>query len=119
MNAPARIQREQCASSPPASLREARGEKLARAYRATISMHCPNQDEMTMAARLELAVLRDQASKGIAHASHSAAILLMQVSSLAAEAVYAPLTFRKLSSLVTALNLTMLAARSIERCHRD
>lgn len=112
MNAPFR--------SPIEGAREfLHGTAAERAHRHSISIHCPNQDEMTMAARVELAMLRDQAGAGMRRAGPAAAAILFEISQLATSAVYADAPFGKLLSLGTALKLTMQAAREIERATRD
>jgi len=88
-------------------------------YRHAISIHCPNIDEMEMAARVDLAGMRDAAMAGFYRASPSAQSLLREVSNLAMNAVYAPLPTSRLLHIRAALKLTMMAAREIERVQRD
>ncbi|MEH3121195.1 MAG: hypothetical protein PGN16_04310 [Sphingomonas phyllosphaerae] len=112
MNAPFR--------SPIEGAREfLHGTAAERAHRHSISIHCPNQDEMTMAARVELAMLRDRAGAAMRRAGPTAAAILHEVSQLATSAVYAEAPFRKLNALNTALKLTVQAAWEIERATRD
>ena len=108
MNAPANI---------PQPLRMEESD-LECAHRKAISIHLPNQGEMEMAARVEIAMIRDQATRGAARAGDSAALLLQEVSRLATFAVYAPMPVSKLLRVRSALNLTMEAARSLERVTR-
>lgn len=90
-----------------------------RAYRHSISIHCPNCDEMEMAARCDLAAMRDAAMVGVQRASDSAAILLGEVARLAMNAVYSPMPTSRLIRLKAALTLTMMAAREVQRVQQD
>lgn len=85
------------------------------ALRRSISIHCPNQDIMTMGARVAIAKLRDRASIGMARACEPARVLLAQASGLAAMWVYAPSDFRTLSRVGAAIAQTVEAAVAIER----
>lgn len=89
-----------------------------RAYRHTISIHCPNRDEMELAVRCDLATIRDQATAGVSRASVEAAGLLAEVSRLATHAVYAEMDTGRLLRLRLALMMTVEAAREIERVSR-
>lgn len=111
MNAPANIR-----VSRPVTVDETPAEV---AYRAAISLHCPNCDEMEMAARCDLAMMRDAATMGLSRAGDSAALMLGEVSRLATHAVYAPVPASRLIRIKAALTLMMMAAREIERCQRD
>lgn len=95
------------------------GSVTERAHRHAISIHCPNCDEMEMAARVDLAIMRDAAMVGVGRASDQAAVLLHEVSKMAAQAVYAPIPASRLLRVRSALNLTMEAARAVERALRD
>lgn len=90
-----------------------------RAYRQAISIHCPHGSEMEMAARVELAQLRDQAAIGMSRATDSACALLSEVSKLATMAVYAQRPESDLLRIRSALNLTMMAARALDRATRN
>jgi len=92
---------------------------LERAHRAAIRVHCPGCDEFEMAARVDLATIRDQATFGMARATDSAAVLLGEVAKLAGHAVFAQQPASALIRIKTALTLTMLAARSVDRVTRD
>ena len=96
-----------------------RGNVHERAHRAAISLHCPNCDEMEMAARCDLAALRDAAAAGIGRAGDSAAVLLHEVARLATQAVYAPAPASQLIRLRSALSFTVEAARALERVTQD
>jgi hypothetical protein len=89
------------------------------AHRHAISIHCPNQDEMQMAARVDIAIMRDAASVGLARVCEAAAPLLQQVSTVAAKVVYAQVSARDLMLARSALAITMEAARAMERAFRD
>lgn len=89
-----------------------------RAHRRAISIHCPNCDDVEMAARCDLAAMRDAAMIGTRRASESAAVLLAEVSRLATSAVYAPVETSRLIRIRAALDLTMDAARALERAQR-
>lgn len=92
---------------------------LHRAYAAAIGVHCPDCDEMEMAARCDIAAMRDAASVGMAKASESTCVVLAEVSRMAAASVYAPMPFSQLLRVEGMLRLTMMAAREIERVQRD
>lgn len=95
------------------------GSTVERAHRHAISVHCPDCNEMEMAARVDLAMMRDAAMVGVRRASDSAAILLGEVTRLAMHAVYAPMPASQLIRVKAALTLTMMAARELERVQRD
>ena len=90
-----------------------------RAHAHTIRVHCPGCDDMELAARCDLAMMRDAAMVGVNRAGDSAAVLLGEVTRLAMHAVYAPMPASKLIRIKAALTLTMMAAREIERVERD
>lgn len=93
--------------------------EVERAHRRAISIHCPNQDEMTMAARVDLATMRDLASSGAFRAGDEASRLLLIAARVATNAVYAPLPFAKLQGIRAALHMTIEAARAMERALRE
>lgn len=105
MNAPAKIRVDESTTE--------------RAYRHAITIHCPNESEIAMAARVDLATIRDQASAAIRRATDSAAVLLSEIAKLAGGAVFAPMPTSDLIRIKSALDLTMMAARSIDRVTRD
>lgn len=109
MNAPARFPRPIRLDPTPQEV----------AYAAAISIHCPNCDEMELAARCDIAAMRDAASVGMAKASDSACTLLGEVVRMASHSVYAPVPASQLIRVKAALTLTMMAAREIERVQRD
>lgn len=111
MNAPANIRMPRAIN-----LEETQGEV---AYRRSISMHCPNCEPFEMAARVDIAIMRDQAVMGMSRASDSATGILSEVARLATHAVYAPFPGSKLIRIRSALHLAMEAARAIERVSRD
>lgn len=90
------------------------GDTAERAHRFSISIHCPNCDEMEMAARCDLAAMRDAAMIGAHRATDSASAILGEVARLAANAVYAPMPTSRLIRLRAALTLTMMAAREVD-----
>jgi hypothetical protein len=90
-----------------------------RAYRHAITIHCPNEPEMSMAARVDLATLRDQATAATRRATDSAAVILGEIARLAGGAVFSPMPASALIRIKSALDLTMIAARSIDRVTRD
>lgn len=95
------------------------GSTIERAHRHAIAIHCPGCDEMEMAARVELAMMRDAAMVGVRRANDSAALMLGEVSRLAMHAVYSSMPTSKLLRLKAALTITMMAAREVERFQRD
>jgi hypothetical protein len=108
----------------PANIPQARRIRMdetagERAHRRSISIHCPNCNEMEMAARCDIAAIRDSATAAIARVSDSAGVMLGEVSRLATQAVFAPLPFERLLRIKGALTLTMMAVREIERAQRD
>ena len=108
----------------PANIRQPRAIRVDEtpqeaAHRASISIHCPNQDEMQMAARVDIATIRDRASAGLSRANDSAAVLLAEIARVGTMAVYAPLPASKLLRIRAALQLTMEAARAMERALTD
>lgn len=111
MNAPARIRK-------PTAIRADESE-FESAVRRSISIHCPNDDEMTMAARVDIATMRDLATVGRQRAGGEAADILAVVSRVATDAVYAPAPCSKLLRIRSALGLAIEAARSIERAVAD
>lgn len=95
------------------------GSTTERAHRHAISIHCPNCNEMEMAARVDIAMMRDAAMVGVGRASEHTATMLHEVSKMAAQAVFAPIPTSRLLRVRAALNLTMEAARAVERALRD
>jgi len=95
------------------------GDTAERAHRHSISIHCPNCDEMEMAARCDLAAMRDAAMIGAQRAGESASVILGEIARLSMHAVYAPLPTSQLIRLKAALTITMMAAREIERVSRN
>lgn len=89
------------------------------AHRRTISVHYPNGSEIEMMTRVQIAMLRDQATIGMSRASDSAAVILGEVSRLATHAVLAAMPTSELMRIRSALSFTMEAARSIERVTRN
>lgn len=85
------------------------------AYTAAITIHCPNCDEMEMASRVDIAMMRDSSARAAVTASESAAVLLNEVAKIATYTVYAPLSVSDLLRVRFALGLTMEAARGLER----
>lgn len=101
----------------PASIRLEETDR-ERTYRASISMHCPNQSELDMASRIDIAVMRDGAASGMFRATDAAATLLHVATTVAAAWVYAPATSAQLLKTRSALRQTMDAARALERATR-
>lgn len=87
---------------------------LERAHRATIATTRPGEPDDLQAYRVKLAVLRDNAAIAIDRAGPEASPILQHVASHAGLAVYAPWSAKKLFAIHSALELTMMAARSIE-----
>lgn len=112
MNAPANI-------AMPAATEPAGWSDAEYAYRRTISIHCPNCNDMEMAYRVQLAMIRDNAMAGATRATDSAAVILGEVCRLATASVFAPAPLSHLIRLRGTLNLTMDAARAVERVCRD
>jgi hypothetical protein len=95
------------------------GTVAERAHAHLIRMHCPTGDEMELAARCDLATLRDAALVGSRKAGDAASVMLGEVCRLASHAVYAAIPTSRLIRIKAALTLTMMAAREIERVERD
>jgi hypothetical protein len=89
-----------------------------RAYRAAISIHLPNEGEVQMACRVQIAMMRDQASAALSRCSDAAYGVLLEVSKQAATAAYAPMEPRRLMLLRSALTLAIDAARALERANK-
>lgn len=85
------------------------------AYRASISIHLPNETELGMSARVALASIRDRSAAGLRRCSDEAAPVLQTVTRLATEAVYARMPDGKLHLVVGALASLMESARRLER----
>lgn len=85
------------------------------AYRASITIHCPNEDEMTLANRVALAALRDQASAGLRRCSPETAPVLSEIARLATHAVFAPMPAGQVHMTRFALANLMEGARILER----
>lgn len=96
-----------------------RGTAIERAHAKAISELCPGCDEMEMAVRVELAMLRDAATVGMARASGAAAPILDQVVRLATYTVHADVPTSRLLRVRSALTFTIEAARAVERALRD
>lgn len=111
MNAPARIRQ-------PAPIRVDESD-FECAVRRAISIHCPNDDEMTMAARVDIATMRDLAVTGRQRARGDAGDVLAVVSRVATDAVYAPASCGRLLRIRSALGLMIDAARALERATAD
>lgn len=90
-----------------------------RAYRTSINVFCPGENEVAIACRVDLAIMRDQASAGLAHATESAWAILSEVARITTINVYAPLKTKQLLHLRAALTLTMEAARAMQRAQRN
>lgn len=86
-----------------------------RAYAHNISIHCPNASETEMQARCEIARIRDECAVGISRGSEHIGGLLGDVSRLATQAVYAPMSLSRLMALKAALQLGLDTARVLER----
>lgn len=90
-----------------------------RAYRHTINALCPGCEELNMAARVDIAMIRDIAMVGVDRASEPAATMLYEVVKLATQTVYAPLPTSRLLRVRAACNFAMEAARAIDLALRD
>lgn len=101
MNAPARIQPDP--------------DRVESAYRASISVHCPNEDPLTLANRVAVAAIRDQASAGLRRCSPEAAGLLQEIARLATHAVFAPMPAGQVHLTRFALASLLESARVLER----
>lgn len=84
-------------------------------HRAAISIHCPNESDLSMIARVSIASLRDQASAGMRRCSEASRPILQTITQLASEAVYARMPEGKLCLIAGALGTLMNAARNVER----
>ena len=101
MNAPARIQPDP--------------DRLEAAHRASIRVHCPNEDPLTLANRVAIAAIRDQASAGLRRCSPEAAGLLQEIARLATHAVFAPMPAGQVHMTRFALASLLESARHLER----
>lgn len=92
---------------------------IERARRRAIAELMPEIDETEMAARVGIALIRDQASFGWTRACPEAAEFLGAIDRQASEAVYAPFPTSRLIRIRWSLELSMMAARAVERAQRD
>jgi hypothetical protein len=92
---------------------------IERAHRRTLTELHPGIDDLEMAARVGLVMIRDQASFGWSRACPEAAEILRIVDQQAGEAVHAPFPTSRLLRIRWSLELTMMAARAVERAQRD
>lgn len=90
-----------------------------RAYRKSITIHCPNEDEHMLSCRVRIAIIRDQAAKGMRDCSDGTYNILADISRQATNIVFARLPARELTMLCLALSGMMEAARSMERAYRN
>lgn len=90
-----------------------------RAHRHSISVHCPGCSEAEMAARCDIAALRDAATAGALRATESAAVVLGEAARIATAAVFAPASVSRLIRTRGALEFMMDTARVLERLSRD
>ncbi len=88
-------------------------------HRTAIEVHCVGCDDMEMAARVELAMIRDAASAAIPRAGDSAGVVLGEVLRLPTHAVYAPARTSELIRIKAALSFAVEAARVLERVTRN
>lgn len=95
------------------------GTVTQRAYRHTINTLCPGCEELNMAARVDIAMMRDAAMVGVERASEQAATMLYEVVKLATQAVYAPLPTSRLLRIRAACSFIMEAARTVDLVLRD
>lgn len=89
--------------------------RVEDAYRASITIHCPNEDELTLANRVALAALRDQSSAALRRCSPATAPVLMEISRIASFAVFAPMPPGQVHMTRFALANLMEGARILER----
>lgn len=110
MNAPARI------SVPHGHVDQDEGECTpeVRAYRATISIHCPNETAEAMNCRVHLAMLRDHAGSALRRCSDDAYPILREIERQAATSVYAPVGSGRLFRKWLALESLLGSARLLE-----
>ncbi|MFM9829746.1 MAG: hypothetical protein ACKVOB_13555 [Sphingomonas sp.] len=95
------------------------GDALRDAHAQTIATLIGVRDETEMAARVSLAMLRDQATAGSARAVDSAAAILQVIAAIAANAVYSGTPTSQLIRLHASLSFTMEAARHVDRAMRE
>lgn len=88
------------------------------AYARAIRVHCPD-DDGTITVRVAIARIRDDAATGIRKAMPEAAIVLDTVVRLAAYSAHAPVPASRLIRILSALTLTMEAARALDRVQRN
>jgi hypothetical protein len=98
-----------------ADIEDATWSPAERMHRAAISIHCPNQNDLDMQCRVHIAMIRDQASAGLSRCGEAAYGILLEVTRVATQAVYAPSSTKRLILTRAALTQTMDAARMVER----
>lgn len=88
---------------------------LDEAYRASISVHFPNTDPMTMAVRVELMALRDRASAGLRRCGDESAPMLAEAVRLASLAALSGSPIKTLAFTRVAVESLIFAADMMRR----
>lgn len=89
--------------------------KLDQAYRAQISIHHPNSDELAMQIRVDLMALRDRASMALNRCCEEAAPALAEAARLAGVAALSNQPTRTLAFVRGAVDSLIFAATMLER----
>lgn len=88
---------------------------LNAAYRATISVHYPNSDELTLATRVDLMSLRDRATAALNRCRPEAEAILMEAARIAGLACLSAAPARSLAFTRVAVESMIFAAQMMQR----
>lgn len=95
------------------------GDAVLDAYAQTITTLIGVRDETELGARVDLAFLRDKATAASTRAIPSAAVILLAIAELAANATLSGTPTSQLIRLHASLQFTMEAARHVDRAMRE
>ena len=85
------------------------------AYRASVSMHYPNSDDLTMAVRVKLMALRDRAALALNRCCPEAAPTLAEASRIATLAALSTAPTRSLACVAVAVESLIFSAQMLQR----
>lgn len=88
---------------------------LDAAYRATISVHYPNSDALSLATRVELMSLRDRATAALRRCRPEAEPILMEAARVAGLACLSAASARSLAFTRVAVESMIFAAQMMQR----
>lgn len=88
---------------------------LNAAYRATVSVHFPNSDELSLSLRSELMALRDRTSAALRRCRAEAEPTLMEANRLASLTALADVPTRTLAFTKLAVDSLLFSAQMLQR----